>query len=386
MNSSSTSLSGTIPTKCVMFKLLGGKLDDTTTEAYTVLIFLVVLSIITCPLTTLFNVLVMIAVKTKPRLKTNSNIVLGCLAVTDGLIGVIGIPWFVAIRISTLKGEASEEYCFLEQLTRNIIRLLCSASITHLLLMSVERYIAIKHSFAYTTVVTKTRILAASALGWFIALVATIPLVITDNKMYLTTNNTLLILFAAIIISCQVAVYVEIRRHQKQIASHQVSEEAKQKFLREKKALKLTTCVILLLLLSYLPIFVVRTLLVTSTITNKNIAYISVYTASFATILNSLMNPVVYCVRIRQFRVALIEILFRKRYTGSRHAEQFERRRVFGTLNNVVPLEKTTQTTTTTAEATKALTELGRLTVKIFCNDINNRNTDGNQIDDTILQ
>ena len=338
MNSSATSLSGTIPTKCVMYNLLGGKLNDTTTEAYAVLIFLVVLSIITCPLTTLFNVLVMIAVKTKPRLKTNSNIVLGCLAVTDGLIGVIGIPWFVAIRISTLKSETSEEYCFLEQLTRNIIRLLCSASITHLLLMSVERYIAIKHSFTYTTVVTKTRILTASALGWFIALVATIPLVITDNKMYLTTNNTLLILFAAIIMFCQVAVYVEIRRHQKQIASHQVSEEAKQKFLREKKALKLTTCVILLLLLSYLPIFVVRTLLVTSTITNKNIAYISFYTASFVTILNSLINPVVYCVRIRQFRVAFIEILLRKRYTGSRHAEQFERRRVFGTLNNVVPL------------------------------------------------
>ena len=218
-----------------------------------------------------------------------------------------------------------------------------------------KRYIAIKHSFAYTTVVTKTRILVASALGWFIALVATIPLVITDNKMYLTTNNTLLILFVAIIISCQVAVYVEIRRHQKQIASHQVSEEAKQKFSREKKALKLTTCVISLLLLSYLPIFVVRTLLVTSTITNKNIAYTSFYAASFVTIINSPMNPVIYCVQIRQFRVAFIEILLRKRYTSSRHAEQFERRRVFGTLNNVVPLEvKTAQTTTATAEATKA--------------------------------
>ena len=49
MNSSAAVLRGTIPTECVMYKLLGGKLDDTTPEAYTVLVFLVVISIITCP-------------------------------------------------------------------------------------------------------------------------------------------------------------------------------------------------------------------------------------------------------------------------------------------------------------------------------------------------
>ena len=47
------------------------------------------------------------------------------------------------------------------------------------------------------------------------------------------------------------------------------------------------------------------------------------------------MNPVIYCVRIRQFRVAFIEILLRKNYT---RAEQFERRS-FGTVNIVAPLQ-----------------------------------------------
>ncbi|XP_078384756.1 adenosine receptor A1-like [Oculina patagonica] len=345
MNSSAASPSGTIPAECVMYNLLGGKLDDTTTEAYAVLVFLIVCAIITCPLTTLFNVLVIVAVKTKPRLKTKSNIVLGCLAVTDGLTGVISQPWFVAMRISTLKGDTSEEYCFLEKLTRNIIRLFCAASITHLVLMSVERYLAIRHSFVYTTMVTKARILASSALAWIITLAATIPLVITDNEMYLTTNNTFLALWGAIIISCQIAVYVEVRRHQKQIASHQVSVEARRKFLKEKKALKLTTCVILILLLSYLPIFFVRILLVTSTISGVNTSYICFYTASFVTILNSLMNPVIYCVRMRQFRVAFTEILLRKSYTDA-YAEHFKLR-VFGTLlNTVTPLEATAATTT----------------------------------------
>ena len=96
MNSSGTSLSWTIPTECVMYRILGGTLDDTTTEAYAVLVFLIVVSIITCPFTILFNVLVIIAVKTKPRLKINANIVLGCLAVIDGLMGIIAQPMFIA--------------------------------------------------------------------------------------------------------------------------------------------------------------------------------------------------------------------------------------------------------------------------------------------------
>ena len=166
MNSSGTSLSGTIPTECVMYNILGGKLDDTTTEAYAVLVFLIVVSIITCPFTILFNVLVIIAVKTKPRLKTNSNIVLACLAVTDGLMGVIVQPMLIAARISTLQGDTSKEYCILDQLRRNISRLFGGASMLHLVLMNVERYFAIKHSLTYTTMVTKARILASSVVTW----------------------------------------------------------------------------------------------------------------------------------------------------------------------------------------------------------------------------
>ena len=99
MNTSATILRGTIPDECVMYKLLGGKLDDTTTEAFAVLVFIVVISIITCPVTISLNVLVIVAVKTKARLKTNSNIALACLAVTDGLVGAVAQPMFIASRL-----------------------------------------------------------------------------------------------------------------------------------------------------------------------------------------------------------------------------------------------------------------------------------------------
>lgn len=49
--------------------------------------------------------------------------------------------------------------------------------------------------------------------------------------------------------------------------------------------------------------------------------------------LNSLVNPIIYCARIRQFRVALIQLLIRK---DAGKAENIERR-FFGRVNRVAP-------------------------------------------------
>ena len=88
MNLSAASIGSSTPSECQIFTFLGGKLDQSTTEDYTVLIFITVINIITFPVTTVLNVLVVVAVNTKPPLKAMSNTALGCLAATDGLMEV----------------------------------------------------------------------------------------------------------------------------------------------------------------------------------------------------------------------------------------------------------------------------------------------------------
>ena len=128
-----------------------------------------------------------------------------------------------------------------------------------------------------------------------------------------------------VIFYCQVVVYCETRRHEKHIASQQVSAEARRKFLKAKKAFKVTTAVLLTLIMTYLPIFFVRILIKNSVVVTPVF-----FTATYIVMLNSLANPVIYCVRTRQFRVAFIEIILRK--TNAR-AEEFEMQ-VFGLKNN----------------------------------------------------
>ena len=45
------------------------------------------------------------------------------------------------------------------------------ATVGHLLLISAERYLAIKHTFSHGTVVTKARLIISSAVAWIAAIV-----------------------------------------------------------------------------------------------------------------------------------------------------------------------------------------------------------------------
>ena len=88
----------------------------------------------------------MIAVKTSPRLKTNCNMLLASLAGTDLMTGAIGQPLTVAKQIDRLGGSSVDSYsvCLLEgAVTITSV----TASIQHLALLSIERYLAIMHPY-----------------------------------------------------------------------------------------------------------------------------------------------------------------------------------------------------------------------------------------------
>ncbi|XP_078352368.1 adenosine receptor A3-like [Oculina patagonica] len=327
MNSSEVS-SPAIPAECEIYVFLKGKLDHITPEVYATLVSSAVINSVTFPFTIVLNLLVMIAVKTKPRLRTMSNVVVACLAATDTMVGLIVQPLQIPLVIFILQGDSSSESCILQATVRNVSRLLYGSSLIHLVLMSGERYLALYHPYKYTTIVTEGRILLASVLAWVTILLITIIPIVIDNDVFLFVNNAAWVLCLAIIIIGQFVLYREARRHEKEILSQQVSAEARQKFLKEKKALKLTTFIVVAVLLCYSPIFVVR--IIVSRV-SLNVAYIIFFVGGFLPVINSLINPIIYAARIRRFRVAFFEILLRKSYT---QAEQIEMR-VFGSPNAV---------------------------------------------------
>ncbi|CAH3046929.1 unnamed protein product [Porites lobata] len=309
MNSNATSQVARTVRGCEVIPLR--TLDHTTQEAYGWLVFLTVISLITCPITTGLNTLIMIAVKTKHRVKTKSNIALACLSSTDAVMGVIGQPLSIFWVIAELQGNTSSTYCVRIQLARMALRVLGVASLFHLAMVYVERYIVMKHSLKYETLVTETRSITVSAVLWIITILLQLPIDNDDNN-YVIVHTGIMFLCIAAIFFCQVVPCFETRRHEKEIATQQVSVEVREKFVKEKKAFKLTTTILFFLMLSYLPLIASRLLVSKLVITSVNSAYFAFFTGVFTACSNSLLNPIIYCVRIQQFRVALKEIVLRK--------------------------------------------------------------------------
>ena len=307
MNTSETSQTASTGRECGLTPQ--GTVNDISSEVYCWLVFITVISIITCPVTTVLNALIMVAVKTKNQVRTKSNIALACLSSTDAVMGVIGLPLFSSWLIVELQGNTFGMHCELIGFTRTSLRLLTIASLLHLAIVNVERYIAIKHSLRYEIIVTEARLIGVSALLWTITLLLTF----LPGNNYVQYDIGLTSLCIASIFSCQVVLYYETRRHERKIALQQVSVEAREKFLREKKALKQTTTVIFFLIICYLPIIISRVFISTFAVLNSvNSVYFVHFTGVFFVISNSLLNPIIHCVRMKKFRLALKELVFSK--------------------------------------------------------------------------
>ena len=130
-------------------------------------IITVIINSITCPFTVLLNVLVIMAVKRRPRLQTNSNILLACLAATDALTGLIVQPLFIVWKISQLLGAGNSEGIL--NVHRACLNTVGTCSLLHLMLVTLERLLAIKFTMRYLNIVTKKNIKIAVTVFWMVA-------------------------------------------------------------------------------------------------------------------------------------------------------------------------------------------------------------------------
>ena len=242
----------TSPPGCEADLLFEARLQQHSPVATAALIFLIIINILTFAFTTVLNAMVMIAVQVKSRLTAHkSNILLALLASTGFTVGVIFQPAFIAVLVMFLPDEPSG-YCLLKVL-RPVLSSLVEASLFHLALISGERYLAMKHPFTYTTMVTEARLLAASALAWLLPIILHVPLAV-DKRLFVGITNTFVVPSIVFMVFCHVTVYRETRRHEQQIAAQQVTQEAREQFQKDKKAIKLTSTILAVLVVCFLPL------------------------------------------------------------------------------------------------------------------------------------
>ena len=131
-------------------------------------IITIIINSITCPCTVLLNVLVTMAVKRRPRLQTNANILLACLAVTDALTGLASQPAFALWKTKQLLEFT--KYDLIRSFHNASVLILSVCSCLHLTLVTCERLLTIKFTMLYHEIVTKRKTKVAVIASWIFSI------------------------------------------------------------------------------------------------------------------------------------------------------------------------------------------------------------------------
>ena len=264
-------------------------------------IIIIIINSIACPFTVLLKVLVIMAVKTRQRLRTNSNILLACLAATDALTGVIGQPLFILLIISEILGVGDSEE--VSDVYNGSLNILFYSSSLHLMFVTFERLLAIKFTMRYSNVITEKNIKIAVTVFWIISFsLGSSRLFRIQRELGIRISSYFAILFILFVALSYMILYRETRHHQKMIKTQQLPQEEVERFTNENKALKTTVFVVCAVIFSVLPGSVYLVLWIARLITNRSTSLMISSWARTCSMLNSLLNPLIYCWRQKEMR------------------------------------------------------------------------------------
>ncbi|CAI5670524.1 trace amine-associated receptor 13c-like [Oreochromis aureus] len=269
-------------------------------------------------LTAALNLLVIIAVSHFRQLHTPTNILLLSLAVSDFLIGLLMMP------AKILRDTAC---WFLGQLTCLIYNYICfiitSASVGIMVLISVDRYVAICDPLHYPTRITEKRVKLCVCLCWLCSVFYNI-LFIKDDLLqreqhtscygecvfvidYIVGTTDIVVTFIApvtVIVILYMRVFVVAVSQARAMRSHvtavtlqlSVTLTAKKS---ELKAARTLGVLVLVFLLCFCPYYIVS--LFGYKLLNSSSASIVIYLYYF----NSCLNPLIYAMFYPWFRKAV---------------------------------------------------------------------------------
>lgn len=251
------------------------------------------------------------------NLRSNTNAILSSLAVVDMMTGII-----ILILPYVPYQQREKSLCFLSY---SLAYALSSNSAFHLIIVTLERYLAIIHPLHYPIYFTNRRLVLCLSTCWCLFMILlSIELILgfansTDANAGVCTAfhlpdlfNNLQIAFGtfttAILVLMYVRIYKEIYKQHSRIRDQHCFSMA-----NTAAKVKLTTTLFITVgsfVLCWWP-FIICVLVGQFVIKNDHVSHLLATLTRCAEILllmNSGMNPVIYIIRMKQFRIAYLKL------------------------------------------------------------------------------
>ena len=250
------------------------------------------------------NTLILAALHKVSSLHAPSKLLLRSLATTDLCVGLIAEPLAVTYLLSALTEQwLICRYAFGAFQTATYI--LCAVSLFTMTAISVDRLLALLLGLRYRQVVTLKRIYLAVTLFWVVSILgSTIPLF----SVSLTLWYTYIVILVCLLISIfsYGKIFLTLRYNQVQTQGNITQGQPRQgiplNVARYRKTVSSALWVQLTLLLCYLPQGIVDILILESGVTPS--VFIARAFAATLVFLNSSLNPIIYCWKIKEVRQA----------------------------------------------------------------------------------
>ena len=257
---------------------------------------------------TILNIVAIYAITKTSSLSKNFKTLLLSLAVSDLGVGLLAQPMFAAYTMDSKQNN--------ETMNNAIYIAFCisthvfiSASLFSVTALCADRFLAIHLHLRYQELVTYKRVVIAVTSVWVIsALTSLLRVWIPSNIMFV---YYVIKSFSCIITATSLSVKLNqtLRRHITQI---QIPQEAQndqvESVQRKSKSAMASLYVYLVFIVCYLPNTCVLITIATISEPRNDLQHLRLYTLTL-TFLNSTLNPLIYCWKMKQIRKTVIRKL-----------------------------------------------------------------------------
>ena len=252
------------------------------------------------PISIVGNVIVLVAIIKASSLRSPCFVLLCSLAVSDLVVGFMAQPLYIT-------SELTKSH-LIKLLAESIAYATCGFSLCILTAISVDRFVALYYHMRYTTLVTSSRAIYLSTI-LFLGDIFLFIIYFQNRNAYLFIMSTAVCICLFISAICYFRIYRIVRRHQVQIHTQAQAVQCSQattnylNIAQLKRSAINTFLFYIVTILCYLPVAISLAIYSLSfkSWTNKwNFA-------DTAALMNSSINPFLFCWRLRELRKAVVK-------------------------------------------------------------------------------
>jgi len=266
-------------------------------QRYTMNLVTAIVNIITAPLAVAVNLLVVIAIFSTSRLRTPSNLLIACLALSDVFVGLTAQTSYITYRL--MENQRRSVPCFVMVVYGASFYVCFGVSFMTLAAVSYERFVAVRLHVRYNTLFSYSRVLKYMLGIWTINILLAALQWAKINRAARGTHLVVWLICLLVSGATQFGVVVIVRRNRRQLQV-QLQAAANLQRQREAKLAKSIAFIVAFYLILNFPVLFVtfyHQILCRDLKTYNHYSW--TVTLAF---LNSLSNPVICLLKNRRIR------------------------------------------------------------------------------------